>query len=1499
MKFSSKRSYLRLCLSLALIFVLLLCSFYACATPKNPSTFRHNDPEVISPFSSYKEIPGVTDEEIEAISRLREIMSERGEAFVYGMPESTEAFPDDKGEIKGFSALFCEWLTEIFDIPFEVKNVEFNDLLTGLEDSSIDFTSELTIAGEDQKTHYMTSSIASRVLQYFRLVDSRPFSEIINYRSLKFGFLEGTNIKSIVEAELEPGTYEITVIENIDEVYDMLKSGEIDAFFFSESITNNFDKYYDVVEQDFYPLNYHSVSMSTQNSELRPIITVIQKAIDNNASEYISSLHVKGQKEYKAYKFENMLSDEEKAYLQENAEVNFAAESDNYPISYYNAYDREWQGIAFDVIDGLQGFTGLSFNLINDEKAIWPELFSMLEEGKASMVTELIRTKDREGSFIWPDVNLVIDRYILATKADHRNISTSEIYNVRVGVIKNAAHAEQFRRLFPNHGKTLEYDTFEGAFSALERGEIDMVMASRLRLLALSNQFEFSVYKANIMFDEYSKHTFGFGKEEEVLCSIINKGMYLLDVNAISDQWISRTYDYNAKLQRDQRPLLIGLTITFSVIIILLLVMFSINRNVQRRTSLILDATPLACRLWNKKFEILECNEETLRLFNLKDKNDYINKYYDIFPEFQPDGQRSREKIDFVLRKALEEGRYVFEMMHRLPDGTPLPCEVTLVRVVYGNQDIIAGYTRDLREHKRMMAAIEKRDDQLKSMNHVAAILLDISGEEHFDESLLHSMGIMGQCMDADHVQVWRNEVIDEEPCFVLRYQWMSEIGKQKTDVPIGLTFSYKERPEWKKTFYNGQHINSTFNELPEEDREFLKPYDMKSIVMIPLFVDEQFWGFFYIDDCKQERIFMEDEIDILRAGGLMIANALLRYETMQDIREANDAKSSFLASMSHEMRTPLNAILGLAELSLESEKTDDESKENFEKIYSSGETILSIVNDVLDITKIEAGRFELTLNEYAVPSLINDTLIQNILRIGDKPISFILDIDENMPALLYGDDLRIKQILSNLLSNAFKYTKKGEVELSLSCVREGETVWMIAKIRDTGIGIREEDISHLFTNYARMNIRTNRRVEGSGLGLPITKRMAEMMGGTVSVESEFGKGSLFTVMVKQKHVSDDVIGHEVVENLKQFRYTDERRKEKSRFARIKLPDARVLLVDDNITNLDVAKGMMKPYDMKIDCVISGQESIDAIQDETVIYDAIFMDHMMPGMDGIEATNKIREIGTDYAKNIPIIALTANAILGNEQLFLSKGFQAFLSKPINLKRLDNVIRKWIAKNDIGEDIPPPEAESIPDTQEHMLSYRMLTYDITGVDIREALEQFNRDEEILLQVFRTYADTTVPLLEKMKDVDRDKLSDYATIVHGIKGSSRGICAEELGAVAEKLEKAAKSDDFEYVLDNNPVFIDATMKLIASINEMLEAISAVEAKPKKERPELKTLIELKKACENFNIEALDECITELDKYEYENEGELISWLKENAGFSNFTEIAEKLEQCTDEE
>jgi CheY-like chemotaxis protein len=609
-----------------------------------------------------------------------------------------------------------------------------------------------------------------------------------------------------------------------------------------------------------------------------------------------------------------------------------------------------------------------------------------------------------------------------------------------------------------------------------------------------------------------------------------------------------------------------------------------------------------------------------------------------------------------------------------------------------------------------------------------------------------------------------------------------------------------------------------------------------------------------------------------------------------------------------------LNAVLGLSEMTLDEGGISEAARENLEKISNSGESLLGLINDLLDISKIESGMFTLVPVEYDLPVMLSDIVNQNNIIKGEKPINFIVEIDESLPRFLLGDDFRIKQILYNLLSNAFKYTKEGTVKLLVNGKHlENETIELIISVIDTGIGIENEYIDRVFSDYIQADLKANKYTVGTGLGLSITKMMTDMMGGNISVKSEYGKGSIFTVTLPQKLIDcketrNNVIGQETAINIKNFCHS-KRRSNKPRLRRIPAPYAKILVVDDVIYNLDVARGMMKPYKMQIDCVTTGQEAVDAIREEKIKYDAIFMDHMMPVMDGIKATKIIREeIATEYAKKIPIIAFTANAIVGNEEMFLTKGFQDFLSKPVESSRLDAVINRWIRDEEqdklytdeepevsFGEAYTGKERRSGKDRRKENVG-SLLKGKIEGVDLQKGLDRFNGDKDTFFGVMRSFALNTKQLLEIIKDVDEEKFKDYAIHVHGVKSSCRGICCESLGSRAEALEMAAKAGNLTFVQENNTLFIEDVFKLIGEIETAFADNNTQKEKPKKEKPYKEALVKLKTACNNLQIEVIDSIIKEIECFEYTDDDGLVLWLNENAAQMNFFEISERLSKHT---
>ncbi|MBQ1688219.1 MAG: response regulator [Lachnospiraceae bacterium] len=443
------------------------------------------------------------------------------------------------------------------------------------------------------------------------------------------------------------------------------------------------------------------------------------------------------------------------------------------------------------------------------------------------------------------------------------------------------------------------------------------------------------------------------------------------------------------------------------------------------------------------------------------------------------------------------------------------------------------------------------------------------------------------------------------------------------------------------------------------------------------------------------------------------------------EAEQANAAKSNFLASMSHEIRTPMNAIIGMTEIVMR-ENMSDKQRENLEQIKAAGNSLLAIINDILDFSKIESGKMELKEIVYDTSNLIRDVkgILQN--RVHEKNISFQIEVKGQIPQYLYGDDLRLRQMIINLGNNAIKFTEKGSVTIFFSCEEEdAQHVMLKVAVKDTGIGIRKSDQKKLFQSFQQVDTQNNRKIEGSGLGLAITKAFVEMMQGSIQLDSEYGKGSTFSFSVVQKKVDAD----------KQLEDT----KEENASIPFIAPEAKILVVDDNYINLRVLEGLLEPFSIQYITASSGQECLKKLEEDQT-FDMIFMDHMMPGLDGIETLHLLREMEGEYYQNIPVVALTANAIMGVKEMFLQEGFQGYISKPIDMKEIKIALRKWIPKEKIQTDLVQ---ENVGKNEIYEQCLQALEdFDITGIEelfpkLREL--DWSEEEQRLLQQVKNHLD----------------------------------------------------------------------------------------------------------------------------------------------------------------
>jgi signal transduction histidine kinase/DNA-binding response OmpR family regulator/HAMP domain-containing protein len=958
-------------------------------------------------------------------------------------------------------------------------------------------------------------------------------------------------------------------------------------------------------------------------------------------------------------------------------------------------------------------------------------------------------------------------------------------------------------------------------------------------------------------------------------------------------------------------------------------------RETNERVQIMFDSAPFGASFWDEDLNLIDCNNEIVNLFDLSNKQEFIDRFFELSPERQPDGSNSREMADIYLNEAMNADYSRYEWVHQKLNGEPIPCEVILIRVRYKGKYSLMAYIRDLREQKARMAADEKireASERIQAIFDSTPLAITMWNPETFAliDCNLEAVRVVGMT----DKKVYIEKFAEMSPEYQPNGQKTSEMAVEIFDKTMRDGIS---RYNWEQKNVDGELIPFQVNtvRLRHMDGYIIISYaqDMREIIAaitkmrktdeftqvmfkaMPLacqlwntdlqcvmcndeamrvyrvtdrkhFLDNFFdfspdcqpdgrpskeKGYEYLKKGFEDGYFRfewihkrgdgEDfpcEITMIRAMFNGEA-ALLTYtrdlsEEMAVVKErkkaemaeaSSKAKSDFLARMSHEIRTPMNAILGIAEIQLQDEIRIPVYKEAFERIYNSGNLLLSIINDILDLSKIEAGKLVITPAQYDIASLIHDIVQINMMRYEAKSIEFVLDVNENLPLLLIGDELRIKQILSNLLSNAFKYTEKGTVKLTVydeptdtPDTQDPLKKILVFIISDTGQGMSAEQVEKLGSEYSRFNMEANRKTEGTGLGMNITRNLIQLMNGSISIESAPGTGSTFTVRLPQECVGSVVIGKEIADNLMTLNIDNSIKLRALHMKKEYMPYGSVLVVDDVETNLYVARGLLTPYGLSVETATSGFEAVDKIRDGST-YDIIFMDHMMPKMDGIEATKIIRSFG--YSK--PIVALTANAIAGQAAIFMENGFNDFISKPIDIRQLNMTLNKLIRDN-----YPSDVIEAARKQKDLLYSgnvqKKVLEPELAEIFIRDAKKAITIMETIYSNNFR-------------RD---DDLSTFIIHIHAMKSALANIGETALSTDAATLEQAGREKNTSFILSEFPSFIEM---LQDTIKKITPAIVTGEEDTGDNRYLKEKLLALKEVCASYDKKLAKDTLAEIKK------------------------------------
>ncbi|MCL2191403.1 MAG: ATP-binding protein [Treponema sp.] len=926
----------------------------------------------------FRDVVGITEEQIDAIERIRG----QRDGFVYAMTHSAEAFIRHDGTPGGFSAYFAYWLSDMFGIPFNVKIVPWDELLAGLDSGDIDFTGELLFTDERRGDSFMAGPITERRITIMRVAGREFLPALL---PMRYVFLRGSVVYGLVAPYLHPGSLKVFV-DDVDTAYQMVVDGEVDAFI-DKGIAMSAMEFGNMEVSYFLPMIYIPISISTRNPELEPFISVLQKALNASAMYQLSLMYRLGYRDYLRWQLNARLSPAEREFMETHGTrdnpIKIVAKSCNYPVSFFDEKTGKWQGIVFDILHEISQHTGLYFAVANAPRTPWIELKQMVDTGQALMFSELMRTQDRAGRFIWADAPFQRDSFALISHGNVDPIRIGQVVHSSVGMVVGSPSAEMFNQWFPGHAGTVLYAKDCDAFQGLFRGEVDFVMGPTQKLLALTHCLERPGFKVNFVFESHpSASYFAFSADQAVLRSIVSQAQAFVDTGFIVTRWERQAFDHRARLAEARLPWLIGALVLLSCVIALSLV-----------------------------------------------------------------------------------------LMYRVR-----------------------------REGKRLERLVSEQTRELQ-----------IASEE-------------------------------------------------------AMTASY--------------------------------------------------------------------------------------------------IKSEFLANMSHEIRTPLNAVIGMTAIARSSDDLE-RIGDCLSKIEGASQQLMKVINEILDISKIEAGKFEMASEPFVFDDMV--TNIRNIIEVrsAEKKLHFVIDSDENIPGALVGDEMRLSQILINLLSNAVKFTPEGgTVRFSTRHVSRRNDMEIIEfVVRDSGIGIAEEQQKKMFDAFSQADSGVANRFGGTGLGLPISKNFVELMGGDIFVESSLGMGTCFTVQIPF------IVGDPGM--VKHSRVTEDG-------AELDLRGRTLLLVEDVEINREIVISLLDDTGVIVDCAENGQVAVDMFMDSPDRYDLIFMDIQMPVLNGYIATRVIRALDLPRARTVPIVAMTANAFADDVEKCREVGMNDHIAKPVDVEVLMNIVGKYLA-----------------------------------------------------------------------------------------------------------------------------------------------------------------------------------------------------------------------------
>ena len=1084
------------------IFPLLLLLFMGLTCTRTDALAQETVPAI-----PYTDIPGITGEEIGSIEALKS----EGRVFSYASLLSTETFLNEHGEIDGYTARVTRLLSQLFGIQFVPSIYNWDEISNGIDTKGIDFSGEFLITPERHQSYLMSKGIAVRSLAMLYPKDGKTLREVASDRVPTIGFMEKSEQPKQL-AQKYNGPFDSVYFGNLTDVSAALEAGTIDFFAGENVIKPALTDDMSITLEMYTPPIYSNVALTTKNPELWAIISVFDKYIENGGQATLSMMYAHGMADYTRSVLRKSLNEEERAFIDSHIalgkSIPVLLESGNYPVSFYNKASKEYQGIVPDLLNQIAGLTGLQFESINDPAEDWSSVLAKLQNGEAALISELLRTESRNGLFLWPQQPSSITRFALLSKSESPNLDFYQLLGKRIGVEVDTAYQDVAQQWFTNV-ELRTYLSIDDAFLALDKGEIDLIMASENLLLSQTNYREKPGYKVNIAIDHTAESLLGFNIDQQILLSIFNKVFPFTESDLIARHWISRVFDYSTQLAQARVQLLLISTVLLGAFMALL-VAFLVKNNRHRRT---LASTVKA------------------RTTQLEEKTATLSTIYNAIPD--------------LLYSKDTEGRYT-------------SCNPSFETYSGLSANAIMGkYAPEVfSQMDPALLGIEKEQEQAVITSGVASVAEQLVSYPNGEQRLLETI----------------------------------------------------------KT-----------------------PLSQNGVIV----------------------------------GVMGISRDITAHKAAERAaQEASRAKSSFLARMSHEIRTPLNAIIGMAEITRASASNPAKIIASVGQIIVSSHHLLRLINDVLDMSKIESGKLEILNQPFSLREALDEMLLITTPRCEEKGIIFEHDVYLLPDVVITGDKLRLNQVLINLLSNATKFTEsQGHITFSTSVTEEtADTITLRFAVKDTGIGMTPEQIGRLFRPFEQANSCIASRFGGTGLGLSISNNLVESMGGSITTESAEGEGSEFSFRLSFQ--KGELIQPSAKVECRVPNFTG----------------SRILLAEDIEINRLIVEELLSPTGISIETALHGREAVQKFeQSEPDHYQLILMDIQMPEMNGYEATSAIRTSSHPKAKDIPIIAMTANAYKEDVEQALASGMNAHLGKPINVDKLVQTLASYLP--DRGNDSP--------------------------------------------------------------------------------------------------------------------------------------------------------------------------------------------------------------------